>query len=1113
LQILLPTQEELKLSGLVQDTFTLWVHPTPQFANICYSHGPEEMYLGMHTDLKVLPPPITITGTSPGLERIEKILKVAPLLNKLGPTVMEYVSANLHDISGLDGKVLLECCWKYISGSISHRVPANHWSPIVGPNELPTRTSYIGHKTSTDRGLRSLHGDWTINFGSLLAFEMSSALYATEFNAWQAIPNQVTLWVRLRKDCPHCLKAIDDIPLEWMRYPKLLNMGISANPYVGFTDLQREKLYEQINLKLQSIVEQLRVNLYDLGAEGQLLAFRTIAHELIRETSRGSRGVGTTQPDLHIPEDKLVAIKALQKIQTIGMTELKRLPTNILLEALYDTFTQFVFQRYPHCLRHHQETRLSDLKYTLFPFSGISQYIFDSGYWEIIKTPIRQILRHVSLALPQTSTEIHRRLIDYFNLRLQQDMSITKGRLLKSHHTIHVVDFLTTEELQERHEDEISMIGWRILREWCGTSEGNGFLHRLRNQGLTFIRENYHVFVTLDHVLPCPFNVFLENVNKENQQHVFQVTTQRGSLLTTILHFGAIKDQDIRRIMEKLQTIQITPILLTDMINCFKNDFPLLQSSTYSVSFVRLDQADTIVRDYHHHEYAELYSLHPGPSRIKPSKSIFRRITQRAYHTSSLINYNRDTRPLDSMMTLLDENTYKATLPEKKTIPHQLCGSQALRVFGYSTSAPAKIHEIVSTLSSIDKMSEGSIVCCGDMFGGFTRYMVTNFKSCDVVFNTLPKDISPESFVVPDCEDLPLTTQQRIKFANVRQNKADLRDVDTIEVLRLEATQTFGGKCLHILVCDVEMLPDFNDNIKITSNLLTLCEMIGSDNMCFVIKSSFSASGVFQQQLAIIRNVFGVIQVVKPASSQDYSYECYIVGTNILIGRTDIRFAWPNNETLRNLKSFASDIMSRISLVKTGNTNVNWIQYNQLGESLCKYVGLMKVNQFESRIGKVLTQGILTVINRNNLEQTMINVQGWLTDKCTSTEKEIQELLMHSQQSEEPPIKRSRSEIPLEQIRHQSRLWLECKLVLFLVSKAMSESAFRGLYENWRAHQLESLEYIKLIFPECFDSLPNFRAHLQRTSQEGINWIDELPNRLIFAYRFMWLIYWTIKNI
>lgn len=89
---------------------------------------------------------------------------------------------------------------------------------------------------------------------------MAVALYATEFNAWQNIVNQITVWVRLHKECPYCLQAIDDTEVSWPAYPRSVNRGIANNPYVGFNVQQREKLIEQINLKLQSIVEQVRVH-------------------------------------------------------------------------------------------------------------------------------------------------------------------------------------------------------------------------------------------------------------------------------------------------------------------------------------------------------------------------------------------------------------------------------------------------------------------------------------------------------------------------------------------------------------------------------------------------------------------------------------------------------------------------------------------------------------------------------------------------------------------------------------------------------------------------------------------------------------------------------------
>jgi hypothetical protein len=484
LQFILPTHQELRLQGLIHDTFTLWLHPTKGLKNLCYTHGPEEMFLGMHTDLKVLPPLVTISGSPPGLEKVEKIL-----LNKLGPVVMEYVTSNLSGISGIDGDLLLKCCWKYISSFISHRVPANHWSPVVGPNELPTRTSYVGHKTSTDRALRSLHGDWTINFGSLLAFEMAVALYVTEFNTWQDIVNQITIWVRLQKECPHCLQAIDDIESSWPVFPRSVNRKISNNSYVGFSTEQREKLIEQINLKLQSIVEQVRVNLTSLGVQEKMRAFYTVADELVRDLSQGLSGVGMIDKKLFIPEDKLVAIKSIQKVHTIGMTELKHLPVDIIMETLCDVFTQHVFTHYPHCLKFKQEYRLMDLHFTRFSFTGISQYILESGYWDVLKINLRKHLGHLSLALPKQSSDIHRMIVEYLNIEFQQDLATKKGDLLKTSYDIHIADFLTTEELTDRHKDEVNTLSWRIFREWCGTPEGSKILYQLRNQWSSFVKK------------------------------------------------------------------------------------------------------------------------------------------------------------------------------------------------------------------------------------------------------------------------------------------------------------------------------------------------------------------------------------------------------------------------------------------------------------------------------------------------------------------------------------------------------------------------------------------------------------------------------------------------
>jgi hypothetical protein len=181
----------------VPEAFTIWVNSFKGTKNMCYEHGPNDMYLGMHTDLKILPPTLSISGSSPALRRIEKLLKVYPLLRKLGPQVEKYIKKSLEELSGIPSTLWLNCVWMNISGSISHRVPANHWSPVVGLNELPTRSTYVSRKTSTDNVLKTMAGDWTINYGFLLAF----ALYQTEFQANQELDKQILYWMQLDHEC------------------------------------------------------------------------------------------------------------------------------------------------------------------------------------------------------------------------------------------------------------------------------------------------------------------------------------------------------------------------------------------------------------------------------------------------------------------------------------------------------------------------------------------------------------------------------------------------------------------------------------------------------------------------------------------------------------------------------------------------------------------------------------------------------------------------------------------------------------------------------------------------------------------------------------------------
>jgi hypothetical protein len=111
---------------------------------------------------------------------------------------------------------------------------------------------------------------------------------------------------------------------------------------------------------------------------------------------------------------------------------------------------------------HWMHSWLTDLHFTKFPFSGISQHIFDSGYWDVLKQCLWKNLTHVSLELPKTSSEIQRQLVEYFNIELWRDFA-HKKRLLNTRYGIQIIYFLTSDELTQIHE-EVSTICRNILR-------------------------------------------------------------------------------------------------------------------------------------------------------------------------------------------------------------------------------------------------------------------------------------------------------------------------------------------------------------------------------------------------------------------------------------------------------------------------------------------------------------------------------------------------------------------------------------------------------------------------------------------------------------------------
>jgi hypothetical protein len=148
-----------------------------------------------------------------------------------------------------------------------------------------------------------------------------------------------------------------------------------------------------------------------------------------------------------------------------------------------------------------------------------------------------------------------------------------------------------------------------------------------------------------------------------------------------------------------------------------------------------------------------------------------------------------------------------------------------------------------------------------------------------------------------------------------------------------------------------------------------------------------------------------------------------------------------DKKTLSDLQSFGHIMKKRLSLIENGSCSLSWKQHKQLGNQLLQHVGLMKLNQFEGQIGKTLVTRLFRMIIRNDTKSSVRKMSEWTRKQLDLIEEGNFDLLQIASKGQ-PPTKRLRLEIPLEQIRHQSRLWIEANIIYFFLQRVGSDIEF-----------------------------------------------------------------------
>lgn len=206
--------------------------------DINYEQGQFKLYLGSHTHLKLLTPHLEITSNSPGMQKALKLMKLYGMLKNLGEECLKICKRSLEEIVGISGDQLTLLTYETTSGSLTHRAPSMHWSPLVGPNELSSRNTHLSFSTRSDPSLKVRAGDWTINFGLIRSHMSLICCYDAEFTGDYVIPKVETSFAKVT-ECPSCTYEVTDKEVKWRNEVKSGNYGLTGNPYVSITSDER----------------------------------------------------------------------------------------------------------------------------------------------------------------------------------------------------------------------------------------------------------------------------------------------------------------------------------------------------------------------------------------------------------------------------------------------------------------------------------------------------------------------------------------------------------------------------------------------------------------------------------------------------------------------------------------------------------------------------------------------------------------------------------------------------------------------------------------------------------------------------------------------------------
>lgn len=570
--------------------------------NVNYGHGPHDIYLGNHTHLKLIPPDLELRNTSPGLKRVNKILKIYTMMETLGKECQNYLKESLTDLTGMDPDLLISICCKHTSGCTTHRLPTSHWSPLVGNNDINNVSTFIKVDFSTDHNSRMRAGDWTINYGLIKSHIIRVSSYECEFTSIISPRRSVISWAKV-STCHTCTHEVSDRPVRWLSNPPKLNFDLSDNIYSSLDTKECtiiEDLIHTYNKTPQFVHAQRSKDNPTLYKESCLALISKTLIEYQELTIQRSIG---EDHGLSLDEDYLSQLYMIKTVEVVTLTDLKCTPTEALISEMYLYFVNWVMKNHPKEYGSHDIGIILNLHPKFLPFFNLCSSFLVCGYWQVLRKELTRtsIDKTAPGFYKQSTSQIQLFIIQRFLDKMYEEFS-TSVSAIPLTETIPIRGDLTPEGIQNTLRNRIEVLGNNYIFRWMNTPSGR----RIRNYCLS---GNYdHIKTDLNILCSIKITTKDLNVYDNNIIHLFEYDQSKSSkdILRYLDYFLCLPSHPLSTIIfDALSTVEASPPT-TEIARYFL-------SKSVEFVFIPISEASQIVRQIELTDYKQFYNQ-PGPS-------------------------------------------------------------------------------------------------------------------------------------------------------------------------------------------------------------------------------------------------------------------------------------------------------------------------------------------------------------------------------------------------------------------------------------------------------------------------------------------------------------------